>query len=86
MSLDAPVNLRTVPPWTGGSGTLQDDWRMWRHTFVGLAGAKGFYELMQQSYQVPVAPPAREQGSSGTGTVTERSRELAKKNQDLWFF
>src|SRR6478736_883804 len=85
MSLDATVSLKTVPVWTGGSGALQDEWRMWRHTFVGLAGAKGVYELMKQSYQVPVAPPATEQESSETGSASQQLTEFAKKNQDLWF-
>jgi len=57
---------------------------MWRHTFVGLAGAKGVYQLMQQSYQVPVTPPAREQGSSET-EAEKRYKEFEKKNQELWF-
>ena len=91
MSLETSVSLKTVPQWseTGSNGASLDDWRMWRHTFVGLAGAKGVYALMHQNYRVPTAPTASEQGS-GEGSAselrarTQEAKDFAKKNQDLW--
>ena len=54
---------------------------MWRHAFVGHAGAKELYQIMQNSYAVPESPPASELGSSETTQIAE----FWKKNQDLWF-
>ncbi len=61
---------------------MQDEWRMWRHAFVGHAGAKGLYQIMQQSYSVPESPPASELGTTATAQTTA---EFRKKNQELWF-
>jgi hypothetical protein len=82
------MSIRTIPQWSGGSGVGIEEWRMWRHTFVGHAGAKGLYELMQASYEVP-APPASELGTSGAaeqaGSAEKAAADFRKKNQDLWF-
>ena len=83
MSLDAHMSLRTIQQWTGGTGVLQDEWRMWRHAFVGHAGAKGLYQIMQQSYSVPVSPPASELGTSDSTQAA--AADFGKKNQELWF-
>ena len=75
---DATMNLKTVPVWTGATGVGQDEWRMWRHAFVGHAGIKGLYQIMQQSY----APP---QASASELSASTELAEYTKKNQELWF-
>ena len=75
---DATMNLKTVPVWTGANGVGQDERRMWRHAFVGHAGIKGLYQIMQQSY----APP---QASASELSASTELAEFTKKNQELWF-